>query len=169
MGQLFHCNTGALTKNELHLPCSVLVSDNYVILGIGTHRAKPLQCTVKKSTQTLLVHRSRRRFVLINLPITKYRKECLRRSCKGIKIMSCCCIQVLAVFVIIEQSFSVVTKPVTTVNDQTTVILSPVYVQEDIPSKTVLDHHKLPLLQCQKVIPVQQNQTLRYYLLKIFW
>ena len=32
MGQLFHCNTDKLKKNELHLPCSVSVWDNYVIL-----------------------------------------------------------------------------------------------------------------------------------------
>ena len=34
MEWLFHCNTHTLWKIELHLPCSVLVWDNYVILKV---------------------------------------------------------------------------------------------------------------------------------------
>ena len=49
------------------------------------------------------MQRSHRRLGLFNLSITKYGKEYLRISCKGIKIIkSCCYISVLAVIVIVE-------------------------------------------------------------------
>ena len=35
-------------------------------------------------------YRSRRKFGLLNLPNTKYGKECLRQGSKGIKIIKSC-------------------------------------------------------------------------------
>ena len=57
--------------------------------------------------------------------ISKYDKYCFRKSCKGIKISSCCYIQLLTVKVTVQQSFSAIISPVTTVNDHLpTVVLS---------------------------------------------
>ena len=53
--------------------------------------------------------------------ISKYGKDCFSKRifCKRIKIStSCCYIQVLAVMVTVQQSFSAVRNPVTTVNDR---------------------------------------------------
>ena len=57
------------------------------------------------------------RFGLLNLPITKYGKDCSRGSCKGIKISkSCCYIYVLVVMVTVLRSFSSVKNAVLTVS-----------------------------------------------------
>ena len=51
--------------------------------------------------------------------ISKYGKDCFRKSCKIIKIgKSCCYIQVLGAMVTVKQSFLAVANFVTTVNDR---------------------------------------------------
>ena len=63
MGWLLHCNTGSTGKHKPSVPCSILLSNNYVIVK-GTLWAAPIQGTAKnQSTSSNQAFLSRLSFV----------------------------------------------------------------------------------------------------------